>query len=188
MIESVKYSLSKLTTLAKEDEPIATTLNKFLITLIANIMIVCIQFDPSKKQEIRKLIGRYGNSFMETLMEFIKIYSIKSLLFSQGYLSTISKDLIEDSDVEFIRENNLLAESNEEINILLEEVFLTARQEAEEGKENNVCQNSYQSIICHLANYYSKVMDEIELLPQLKSIINGIIMHWITDVSSIDIN
>jgi hypothetical protein len=186
MIESVKYSLSKLTTLAKEDEPIATILNDFLGTLIANM--VCIDFDPSKKQEIRKLIGRYGNSFMERLVEFIRIYSVKSLLFSQGYLSTISKDLIEDSDVEFIRENNLLAESNEEINILLEEAFLTARQEEEEGKENNVCQNLHQSIICHLANYYSKVMDEIELLPQLKSIINGIIMHWITDVGSIDVN
>jgi len=181
-MHSIVDSLSKLETLAKAEEPIATTLNKFLIILIAKIG--SIDFDPSKEQEIRRLIAQYGNSFMDTLREFIRIYSIIILL-SQGYSRL---HLIEDSDIEFIRENNLFEDSNEQINVLLEEAFLTAMQEAEEGKENNLCRNSYKSMICHLANYYSKVMDEIEMLPPLKGIINDILMHWIRAVSSIDVN
>jgi len=184
---SITDSLSKLETLAKAEEPIANFLNKILFVFLSKTspIFAC----PS--QADMGALGECNRAFTDTIIAFIKLFCVRVILLQDETIKdknnlkklkkAQSKYPLSDEDVQFIIDNNLLAKSNEEIHAVLEETFLIAYLER---KDLSYCSGMIGNII----NYYSRVMDEIDLFLPQKKMINAFLLFWMKQVCGIDLH
>jgi|WetSurMetagenome_2_1015567.scaffolds.fasta_scaffold774412_1 hypothetical protein len=187
MIDSLEYSLSKLGTVAKEEQPIAKFLNKTLFVFLTSTFPIF----TSPSQADMAILDECNRAFTNAIVAFIKLYCVKILLLhndttkDQDNLKKLkyaqSKYTLDDSGVQFIIDNNLLVDSNEEINDELEKTFFTALSERKDI-------NYVSGMTCHIINYYSRVMDEIELFLPQKKMVNSFLLFWMKGTFGIDVN
>lgn len=186
----IKSSLFKLKTLAKPEEHIAKILNKILFVFISKT--APILQEPHGLQDVENI--RYNaNFFTNSISNFIRIFSLVKFILQdhrkkdEDILKKLKCYPLDDTDIKFILDNDLLLDSKEELYIVLEQEFLKAIPDMlgnEEITGNYV--NSCKSIYTHVLNYYLKVMNEIDLYPPLKKMIYDILMVFITKVSEMN--